>query len=83
MTKRLLTVWTKHLQSDEDKEKFRSYILNSNSLWDRLADILKDKLPETKEADYDKAAWAYYQAHQNGYEQAIKEILSILPVDKS
>jgi hypothetical protein len=81
MTKGLSTIWTCHLQGKEEKEKFRSYVVNSSSLWERLGQIINEKIPDSKEHDYDKAAWAYYQADQNGYERALKEILSILPVD--
>lgn len=81
MTNRLLTIWTQHLKGEEEKEKFRDYILNSSSLWERLNVIITEKLPKPIEANYSKAAWAYYQADQNGYQRALTEILSILPVD--
>ena len=70
-----------HLKTQEEKDKFKSYILNSSSLWDRLRDILKDKLPVSKEIDYEKASWSYYQADCNGYTRAMKEVLSLLPID--
>tara|TARA_R110000803_G_scaffold118188_1_gene186600 strand:+ start:4938 stop:5069 length:132 start_codon:yes stop_codon:yes gene_type:complete len=38
-------------------------------------------MPENNKENYSKASWAYYQADQNGYQRALKEIISILPVD--
>ena len=65
-----------------EQENFREYVLGANSLWDRLETILREKLPKSKEEDYDKASWAYYRANQDGYERALREVLAILPIDK-
>lgn len=81
MTKRLPMVWLSHLKTEEERIKFKDYILNSTSLWERLGDILAEKIPENNKENYSKASWAYYQADQNGYQRALKEIISILPVD--
>jgi hypothetical protein len=75
-------MWTSHLKKEEERDNFREYVLGANSLWDRLGIMLKEKLPKSKEADYENAAWAYYQADQNGYERALREVLAILPIDK-
>ena len=74
-------IWLSHLKEEEDRKKFKEYILNSTSLWERLGAILADKIPESTKENYSKGSWAYYQADQNGYNRALKEIISILPVD--
>ena len=75
-------MWTSHLKTKKEQESFREYVLGANSLWDRLETILREKLPKSKEEDYDKASWAYYRANQDGYERALREVLAILPIDK-
>jgi hypothetical protein len=82
MAQKLATMWTSHLKTEEDRKNFREYILGSNSLWDRLGAILKEKVPKPTVSDYSTASWAYFQADQNGYERALREILAILPIDK-
>ena len=79
---KLATMWTSHLKTEEERGNFRDYVLGANTLWDRLATILKEKLPRTKEEDFDKASWAYFRAYQDGYEKALREMLTILPIDK-
>jgi predicted alpha/beta superfamily hydrolase len=80
MKRNLSTLWTSHLQGQKDKDQFKEYILNSSSLWERLNTILENKLTKNKETDYNNAAWAYFQADQNGYNRALKEIQEILPL---
>jgi|TARA_R100001530_G_C4313135_1_gene153609 hypothetical protein len=75
-------MWTSHLNSEEEKDKFREYILNSTSLWERLGQIIEEKAPKTVPKDYDKGSWAYYQADQLGYQRALNDILMVLPLDK-
>jgi hypothetical protein len=79
---KLATMWTSHLKTQKEKDNFKEYILNSSSLWDRLGSLLREKIPKSLETDYEVASWAYYQADQNGYERALREILAILPIDK-
>lgn len=73
----MATVWTSHLKGKE-KENFEGYIRNSVTIFERLNQILEDKTQKNKEEDYQKASWAYYQAHQNGYNQAIEEIQKLI-----
>lgn len=71
-------VWTSHLKEEKDRKDFEGYLRNSTTIFDRLRDILHEKKPKPSKQDYEKASWAYYQAHQNGKEEAIKEILDLI-----
>jgi hypothetical protein len=71
-----------HLKTQGEKDSFKEYLLGTSSLWERLSTLLEEKLPKPKEEDYDKGSWAYYQADQNGYERALREVLTLLPIDK-
>ena len=83
MRHNLPTQWLAHLQDLKDKEDFKAYVLSASALWERLATILEHKMPKSQELDYDKGSWAYYQADQNVYERALKEVLELLPIDKN
>lgn len=81
MEDKVKLVWTSHLKDTEEKRKFKEAILSRQDIWDRMKHIIEDK-SEAKEmsyTDYDNSAWAYKQAHANGYMEALKEIYNILP----
>ena len=80
MKRNLSTLWLSHLKEQKERDNFRDYILNSSSLWDKLNLILENKTVKQKETDYDNPSWAYFQADQNGYNRAIKDIQEILPL---
>jgi hypothetical protein len=74
------TIWTSHLRG-EDKKKFEDLIRNSMSkaVVDRLLTIIQDNIEsvDMTNSDYEVASWAYWQAHRNGYKQAMQEIQSL------
>jgi protoporphyrinogen oxidase len=74
------TVWTQHLRG-EDKQKFEDLIRNSMSkaVIDRLMQIIENEVEvqEMNKLSYDIAAWPYYQAHCNGYKEAMRNIQSL------
>jgi hypothetical protein len=80
MKNNLSTLWLSHLKDQKEKESFKQYILNANSLWDKLNTILENKIVKQKEIDYVNPSWAYFQADQNGYNRAIKDIQELLPL---
>lgn len=46
-----------------------------------VRDVLKNELEQAKasrETDYDKANWAFYQAHNNGKVEALTKLLDLL-----
>lgn len=73
-------VWTQHLRG-EDKKKFEDLIRNSMSkaVVDRFLQILEQDIEtlEMTKLDYDTPSWAYYQAHCNGYKEAVRNIQSL------
>lgn len=74
-------VWLSGLKTEEEKASFKQALLSRVDLWDKMREIIEDKL-ESKEMhykDYDNASWAYKQAHANGYKEALTEIYDLLP----
>lgn len=76
--KKLPVVWAKHLPKDE-QEEFFEYVRHNHRLLSRLRQIIDDKISvieraEANEETYRDAGYAYWQAHQNGREAALKDL---------
>ena len=74
------TMWLKGLSAKEQAE-FKEIFSNSNFLLDKLRKILYTKLDNTRKVritSYDVGSWSHPQAHQNGYIEALTDILTLL-----
>lgn len=76
------TKWTQGLNADETKEMV-SYFKSSLLLRKRLDKIIRDKIESSTASSlskdtYDSPSWAYLQADRNGYERALREIISLI-----
>jgi len=74
-------VWLSTIKDKEEKDRFKQRILANQDLWDRLKQIIEDRL-EGKEMtydDYDSPSWSHKQAHANGYREALFELYDLLP----
>ena len=83
----MYTMWTKHLEDLEEKEKFEKYVLGSKRLLNRLKDILQEQedalsLGEMSPKNYDSPSWAYKQAHSNGYRQCLNVLKKLVDLDQ-
>jgi hypothetical protein len=83
----MYTVWTKHLEDLEEKQKFEKYVLGSKRLLNRLKDILQEQedaldVGETSPKNYDSPSWAYKQAHSNGYRQCLNVIKKLVDLNQ-
>jgi hypothetical protein len=81
----MISAWTQHLKTEEDKKAFEKD-LRSSLILERLKEIIqKDKdnlsLRETSPKVYDNPNWAYRQAHANGYMSCLNEYLTLLNLD--
>ena len=61
-----------------DREKVKQDIALAHNAFKRLSTILKSKLKNNSSQDYDKAAWPFYQADNNGYNRALTEVLKLI-----
>ena len=64
------------------KEARKQLVATSTLQWEVLTEVLERKLEATT-PDYDTHNWAYRQAHQNGRNQAIREIMKLLTLRNS
>lgn len=77
------TLWLQEVLNDpQAKEDLEKTLRNATVAFTRLLDILEGQkrqleTSELKE-DYAKAAWAYKQAHKNGYRQHLQETIDLL-----
>lgn len=86
----MITAWTKHLRTDEDKQKFEKSVKSAKHILDRLTEILgemEDELnsSELSPKNYDSPNWDYKQAHVNGQKstlRAIKNLINLDPKDR-
>ena len=65
----------------EVREKVKQDIALAHNAFKRLSGILKSKLKDNSAQDYDKAAWPFYQADNNGYNRALTEVLKLMEAD--
>ncbi len=77
--KKLSAHWLKNIRDPKKREDAEKTILNSTIALGRLREILEDfeqevLKEEVSEENYDKASWAYLQAHRNGKKQALRTI---------
>lgn len=84
MKKKLSSEWFRHLKTEEERNAFSDAVLHDSLVLGRLTEIIEGKLSglETRETslqEYDNPAWAYKQAHANGYRGALTSILELLP----
>lgn len=76
------TVWLGNLKN-EQRDAFRQSILQSKIVLDKLREIVYNKVKEAESvsiADYDAPSWSHKQAHTNGYNNALREILELLDI---
>lgn len=83
----MISAWTKHLKTDEDKERFKRTVLSSKATLERLQELLNEKRVEVETEElsttvYDSPNWDYRQADINGYKRCLKQITRIINLDQ-
>lgn len=79
----MLEAWTRHLKSEEEKERFKNIYSGSKQVLERLSELLDqiendDSELETNPKVYDIPNWPYRQADLNGHRRAIKQIKKLI-----
>ena len=69
--------------TDQKLLEVRQEFIASAALRAQLVKILNEKIEASRErtlseSSYEQASWAYRQADSNGYERAMKELISLL-----
>jgi hypothetical protein len=79
--------WTKHLDTQEDKDRFYQAVMSAKPVLSRLKDMIDEKLQsmnfqETSQTNYDKPNWQFWQAHQNGFRQCLLSYSKLIDPDQ-
>jgi hypothetical protein len=83
----MISAWTKHLKTEEEKIQFKNEVLGSKNVLKRLTDLLAEmeedlNRSELSAKNYDSPNWAPKQAHVNGQKAQIRTIKFILNLDQ-
>src|SRR5271163_4753084 len=81
----MISAWTDHLQSPEDKKRFQDGIKESPYV-NRIRELMTRDLEglarkERSSKVYENPNWANRQAHANGYMSCLQEYLTLLNLD--
>lgn len=73
--------WLKGLSPEEASKKKLS-LSASRHIFEDLIEILKTKQESASKVtyDYDVPSWSHKQAHTNGYNQALSDVISLLAI---
>ena len=75
------TPWLQGLPQSE-VEKFKKSILSSKIVLDKVIEMCYNKRNEIDKQtyDYDIPSWSHKQAHNNGYKQALDDLIDLLTI---
>jgi hypothetical protein len=81
----MLTVWTKNLKTEEERQNFNNMLLGARPVLERLMELVVEKEESLGKSErtikaYDNPNWAYQQAHKNGCASmlaAVKEMINL------
>lgn len=82
-----VTAWTKHLQSDEEKQRYLGVLWRARRIFDHVLELIKQNeasldAGELSPKSYDSPNWAYRQAHANGYRQCLRDFKKLFTLDQ-
>jgi exonuclease VII small subunit len=83
----MISAWTKHLKTDEEKVRFKNSVNASKATLERLQEILKEMESDQDRIErdvriYDTPGWDYRIAHLNGFRDAINKVSKIITLDQ-
>ncbi len=83
----MLTVWTKNLQTQDEKDNFNNQLLGARPVLERLTELLNEKEVELDRSErslkaYDNPNWAYLQAHKNGCASMLQSVKELINLDQ-
>lgn len=77
------SVWTKHLKTPEEREKFLKTLRNSQFILSRLKALIEERLEEKQSLEvndktYEIPSWSHKQAHINGAKEELRKTIKLL-----
>lgn len=83
----MISAWTRHLHTEQEKELFKNQVLGSKQVLKRLQELIneidaeQDKIERNTQI-YDNPNWAYRQAHLNGFKDCLHKMKVIVNPDE-
>lgn len=83
----MITAWTDHLKTEEEKTRFKNSVLGSKIVLERQKQIL-DQIEVSLEVSangrkaYENPNWALLQADTIGYLRALKDVRKLINLDQ-
>ena len=77
------TKLTKHVPQGKQSEDFKKYFINAVEIREVFLKLVEEELEaliSTKEEDYSKGSWAYYQADKNGQIKVWKMVQKLMTI---
>lgn len=83
----MISAWTKHISSEEEKEQFRKQVLGSKVVLNRLQTLINEMKEDVDNTElntkiYDIPNWDVRQADMIGYRRCIKQISKLITLDQ-
>lgn len=83
----MITQWTKHCTSEEEKKQYVESLKRAKWVFDDINKLVDSNLAsreasEISPSTYESPNWAYQQAHNNGYKQALRDLKKLLTIDQ-
>ncbi len=83
----MLTVWTKNLRTEDEKDNFNNQLLGARPVLERLHQLLDEKEVELDRSEkslkaYENPNWAYLQAHKNGCASMLQSVKELINLDQ-
>jgi len=83
----MISAWTKHLKTEEEKERFKSSVLGSKTVLLRLQELINEMKEDTERLEldtriYDLPNWDYRNADTNGYKRCLRQISKLINLDQ-
>ena len=83
----MLHQWTSHLETQEEKDRFKQTVKHSKAALDRALEIVNERLKgidniETSVEKYKQPGWDAIQAHYNGEKAALKWVSRLINLDQ-
>jgi hypothetical protein len=84
----MISAWTKHLTTPEEKQEFKNIFKGSKPVLERLDELINEIELDTDSLElnpkvYDIPNWSYRQADLNGYRRALKQIKRLISADNA
>lgn len=80
MTKRISSLWTKHINNEDKKKEFQNTVMGSEVTLARLRELIDEMLDDLdpRSLHFDTPNWACYQASLIGERKILNKIKRLI-----